>query len=296
MPYRAITANPFGDGSDGAMVISADAYMAQAEYNLVSLTVDATKVWSAPKWSVDFLPIITVRCQTPIVLDGAIRANGVTGFVSGPRTVTDTGAVDAGGGDGMPPAIYGPVDSPEAATAFLPGEILPIPGGADGAAAGVSYLVYPASSGLIFPTPPYTRFDVNSAAGDSIWDSNFARDDMVGPGKPYRYCAGCGGAGFDAAGYGGGGGGILLIYAPAIIFGANADIQSEGAAGGAGEGGAGPGGGGGGGGYVELVTRVAVSTSDWAKVSVDGGALGAGYDGAPDGFAGGTGHRIRRVV
>jgi len=269
--------SPFGSGADGALHISSDATMAQAEYNLASLQIDEGVTWSAPAWASDYKPVIIIRCKTTVVLNGVISATGVAAYMDGSGTINDNGTQYPG----MPPTMLSDADGNE----VIHAPVYPIPGGG---ARGGSYLFEARGDMGIGFVVGYTASSVAMYAdGDSIWAGTLELADVIGPGRPWRYCAGCGGGGDDTGCHGGNGGGILLIYAPGIAFGTNAGIEVEGADGEPTDGIDPHCTAGGGGGYVEIATRAAIPDPDWAKISVAGGT---GFDSATlhggDGMAG----------
>jgi len=260
MGYRVQHRYPeFGDGGDGDLHLQADALIAKPEYNLRSLIIDAGVTWSAPVWWGRWDPIVvaTIRCQTPIVLHGAIEANGVT---AGFGTI-GTGQYYLEYAWGHAVRVHDQGTGP----------FWTFPGG--GGSAGAANFVAAGAIGA-FNGNVMAEFDAATMFG-----GDFER--LIGPGRPYRYGAG----GLGGSGDGGpppdpaaGGGGCLVIAAPGIQFGDNAAIRAEGySPTNAGEGGAG-------GGYIEIVTRTPVASADQAKISVAGGVgNGVGGNGL-DGF------------
>ncbi len=266
----------FGDGSDGDLHIQSNTTIAKDEYNLQSLEIDAGFYLSAPSWAASYIPIVSIRCRTAIKLNGIIRANGVSGCMQ-TSAVSTTANPMPGNEDGKPPQLY----YSTAGVVVGVEQIYPIAGGGNG-----TYGSWIANMPYAVSIVGYTATKCN---GDPSAIFNGDRDALIGPGRPFRYCAGCGGAaGSNYGGYGGTGGGILRIYAPAIIFGEGGGIQAKGAnaSGSGGDNNAG----GGGGGYVEVITQTALSGSDWAKVLVTGGT------GLASGYAGLDGHKVRQVI
>ncbi len=266
----------FGDGSDGDLHIQSNTTMDKAEYNLESLEIDDGVNMSAPLWATTYIPIVTIRCRSAIRLNGVIRANGVSATENNGAIVSTAYPVP-GSEAGKPPQLY------HSAFSVIVGieQMYPICGGGNGI--NSSYVVnhpYPVN---------IVGYTASSCSGDPSAIFNGNRDALIGPVRPFRYCAGCGGSkSSDSGAYGGAGGGILLIYAPAIIFGENGGIQARGGDV------TNPGGtndaGGGGGGYVEVITQIALSGSDWAKVLVTGGVS---ITGTRDGL---DGHKVKQVI
>jgi hypothetical protein len=253
----------FGDGSDGDLVIGVSAEMASQEYNLRSLTIDAGADWDVPNWAGRYTPFIPIiRCQTPIVLNGSIRANGVTA------------PYNQGGGGTYSYVVGAGAVAPSIADNIADRAWYVFAGGGSG---GASAQVYEPNGPVVGYSASAIPSGVNAA---SIFFGD--RADLVGPDKPFR--VGVGGLGGDnddipPAVPSGGGGGAILIYAPGIVFGAGATIEAKGAAAEANNGG------GHGGGYVEISTLDPIASADKAKVSVAGSAgNGTGGDGL-DGFA-----------
>jgi hypothetical protein len=269
----------FGNGSDGALHLQANATMDQGEYHLSSLTIDEGITWQAPKWSVDFIPIVILRCRTPIVLNGKISASGVTAYLDASGNLVDTAAAARSG--------YGP----SLGDGAYPGPLFSFVGGGS---LSHTAMVYESATERSLG---YTAAQINSYEnGSSIW-KGMNREVLVGPTGLYRYGAGGGGSTEAGQTNPGIGGGILILCAPAIRFGANAAIEAKGisAAVIAGQNGSG----GGGGGHIECWTRTALSDIDWAKVSVAGGSGSAAGAGAMPGLAGGSGldgFKIRKPV
>jgi hypothetical protein len=258
MPYTPTQSEPaeFGDGSDGNLHLQGNAHIAKPEYNFASLTIDAGVVWSKLGWDSDLLPITIIRCQTAIVLNGKITANGVS-------------ATLVGGGSGF----LDPCN--QTASGYGEG---PMTTWAE-AGGKPSALIFPVVGGGANPNTGPPAFPTSASGGDLVLGYEYGEiydpydigglvpslSDLVGPGRPYRYCAGGGGSAGDVNSDGGNGGGIVVIYAPGIIFGTGGAIEAKGTDGG------GTDAGGGGGGYVEVHTRTALTAADKAKVNVAGG-------------------------
>jgi len=79
MGYRTqILGEPFGDGSDGEAVIDSTFNPAKAEYNYRSLTIESAGEIRQQPWGAQKFPVLILRSQSPIILDGKVTANGVT--------------------------------------------------------------------------------------------------------------------------------------------------------------------------------------------------------------------------
>ena len=251
MGYR-IPDTTFGDGSDGharfTLAGGATQEFTKGIWSYASLTIDEGVTVKQKHWAIDLVPIFRINCLTPIVINGSLSASAVAAHWS-PESEMVKGEIRGNGagnfseGSARPPLV-----------SHQDG-VYPIAGGGAGTSVNMGF-----GSTLI---PGYTADTVATGAdGDSIFTGD--RDNLIGPDRMFRYCAGCGGGQADMSG--GDGGGILLVTAPAIIFGPNGKIE---ATGGDGPGGAGmDGAAGGGGGYIETVTKVAV---ELAKLDVSGG-------------------------
>ena len=68
----------FGDGSDGAMTIAADADTAKQEYNFTTLVINANRTWTVRH---DDAPLV-VRATESVIINGALDGIGA-GFESG---------------------------------------------------------------------------------------------------------------------------------------------------------------------------------------------------------------------
>ncbi len=266
----------FGDGSDGhahfTLASGATQLLPEANMQYASLEIDAGVTVKQKQWKDDLSPVCRIYCRTPIVLNGVL-------------SVSDVVCDSAKSGDGSPGELrdnnggsFGGYGAPPLSVAF---PIYPIAGG--GAVGGVSKVAW--SSDF----PGYSDTEVPSgsqgADGETVFIGN--RDVLIGPNRMFRYCAGAGGAQGDVNGAIGGG--VIVVTAPAIIFGAAGGIEATGGDGYGDFESAGSGGGGGG--YVETATKVTV---DLAKLSVSGGAASSGVGG--NGGAGMDGHIVRRLV
>lgn len=196
----------FGDGSDGAGDYSAANLSAsKSEYQFTTLTIGAGFSIAAPAWSALHCPIFTIRCQQPITLDGSITANAVSRTTDGSGVYLTT--LD-------PSATMQP-----AQTTII---IYPIAGG--GNATSSVYLTS-STNKLI----GYSAVTITGNPATPRTAAAFA--DLIGPTKPFRYAAGTVGGRDNVGGStsnGGAGGGCLIIYAPGIVFGANAVISANG--------------------------------------------------------------------
>lgn len=271
MGYRGGTIQipgALGDGSDGDLHIQSDAQMSQAEYNLRSLIIDEGFTWKVPNnWEM-YQPITIIRCQSPIVLNGAISAGGVGSYF-------EDGGMYPHGLDsvpGMPASSYA-----VGSGAFqIPQHIFPCMGGACGRQVTGSL-----ASSVAWDVRPYPYIEspvYMNAPIDNLYEDY---KPLIGYGKYYRYCIGGGGEADVEQPYGGGkGGAILCIHAPAIVFGANGLLDARGSDGDADTDEHLAGAGGGGGGYIETWTRTPLSAVERAeRVVVTGGLASPGGDG-----------------
>ena len=268
--------NVLGDGSDGAWHLTSNVTMAKSLYQFTSLEIDEAVVWSAPQWWVDLIPVVEIRCQTPIVLGGSIRADAVT-------AVRDYGSfIPTGGNASYPQNGQGPtLINPSTDDVDFLG-LYTIAG-----AGNSSHQALLAGGWLSPILPGYSSGYISGDPADYLDDGPAT---FIGQGRPFRFAAGGGGSmdsGNDGSG-GGNGGGLLLIKAPGIIFGPNALITAQG--GDASTDGTNHNAGGGGGGHVELWTQTPLSPADKAKISAVGGS------GDANGFAGLDGVRIFEVI
>lgn len=250
--------NLLGDGSDDAWHLTSSATMAKALYQFTSLEIDEGVVLSAPQWWIDLIPVVEIRCQTPIVLNGSIAAGNVTGWNNW-GTIAPTGRDSSYPRNGQGPALIAPsTDDVD----FL--GLYTIAG------AGNSSYASRLGGGWLSPVlPGYSDSYLTSDPSSYITDDPVT---FIGIDRPFRFAAGGGGScdsGADGSG-GGNGGGILLIRAPGIIFGPNASITARG--GDASTDGTNHNAGGGGGGHVELWTQAALSPAEKARILVSGGA------------------------
>jgi hypothetical protein len=247
-----------GDGSDDAWHLTSNATMAKALYQFTSLEIDEGVVLSAPQWWVDLIPVIEIRCQTPIVLNGSIVADNVTG-------VNEWGTIRPSRGDssyprnGQGPALIAPsTDDVDFLGLYT--------------IAGAGNSSYPAQLAGDWLSPVLPGYSGSYISNDPATYVTGDPVTFIGVDKPFRFAAGGGGScdsGGDGSG-GGNGGGILLIRAPGIIFGPNASITARG--GDASTDGTNHNAGGGGGGHVELWTQAALSPAEKARILVSGGA------------------------
>jgi len=265
----------FGDGSDGHAQYTAAGgatqELAKGVLDFASLTIDEGVTVKQKHWAFDLVPVCRINCLTPVVINGVLSVSAVAAHWS-PESEMVKGEIRGNGagnfseGSARPPLV-----------SYQDG-VYPIAGGGGSTTVSMGF-----GATLL---PGYTADTVGTGtAGDSIFTGD--RDNLIGPDRVFRYCAGCGGGQADMLG--GDGGGIIVITAPAIIFGPNGKIEARG---GDGPGGAGmDGAGGGGGGYIETVTKVAV---DLTKLDASGGiAQPSQYSTGGDGM---DGHVVRRLV
>lgn len=254
----------FGDGSDGDLVLSANAIPAKSEYQFRSLTIAAGVTWAQRLWNAQGFDRLVIRCRTPIVLEGAITANGIACCGV---TWLPNGGWYSGYPNGYPPTLQ--ITSSATQTAAHP-DIFPVAGGGANKGSYVSQ-GYVGAPAYYTGDSPFTDPAAMTRAGCAL--ATFV-DHRSGP---YRIAAGCGGGADmnNSTSRGGIGGGAIVIYAPAILLGANARIEAKGGDGGPGNAG------GGGGGSIQLYAQATVVAGDLAKCSAAGGhKAGTGsYDG-----------------
>ena len=250
---------PFlGDGSDGALTISASANIAAGEYHHTNLTVDASQVWTVNTQG----PLI-VRATGTVTINGTIDADG-QGAAGGAHQVLGSSvypsgfgappaAGSGGGGGGSSVAVNDP-GKKGGAGAF--GKNAGGAGGAPGAGGG----------GGIIATNAYEK----------LIESNSSITFGGGGGG--------GGGGAGGSGAGGAGAGVIIIVADTIDFDAGATLTADGINGSDGVAANTGGGAGGGGGIIILVARV--FTADAGTKTVTGGS---GGNGGTDAGNGGTG-------
>ena len=271
-----MTAGVFGDGSDDSWHLTSNATMAKSLYQFRSLTIDEAVAWSAPPWWVDLIPVIEIRCQTPIVLNGNIAADGITGWNQW-GTILQTGGVSSYPRNGQGPALIAPsTDDVDFLGLYT--------------IAGAGNDNYASQLGSSWLSPVLPGYSGGYLIGDPATYLIADPETFIGTDRPFRFAAGGGGS-VDSAndGSGGGnGGGILLIRAPGIVFGANSSIAARG--GNASTDGTNRDAGGGGGGHVELWTKTQLSPAEKARVSVAGGL------GDSSGFNGLNGLAIFEVI
>jgi len=269
----------FGDGSDGTKTVGTNETLTKTDLNYVSLTILQGRTLSVPAWAHDKGAICVIRAQDFIEINGTLSATGVTRKINNNGVFGDVGTAS----DGLPPGLHISAGVTHMLYDFT---IWPVVGGGGSADGNDAFVARGETDYAFFPAG-YTSQKATGGSpaqnGNDIIDSNFDRDEWIGPGRPFRYCAGGGGGGNTSA-RGGNGGGIIILYAPRIIFGASGKIEAKG------EGGRGTNTGGGGGGYVEIWTSYALSDADKAKVDVSGGA------GNGDGGDGADGHKVFRIL
>jgi len=263
----------FGDGSDGTKTVGTSETLTKTDLNYVSLTILQGRTLSVPDWATSKGAICVIRAQDFIEINGTLSATGVTRKLNPGGALGDVGTKN----DGFPPSIY------LVGWTFVIYHAVTWPVVGGGGGTGKAYPMRKSATDHFYMVG-YTDYEVDAQAdGSSIIQGNFDRDEWIGPGRLYRYCAGGGGGG-DGTNRGGNGGGIIVLYAPRIIFGASGKIEAKG------EDGQGGDTGGGGGGYVEIWTSYALSDADKAKVDVSGGA------GNGDGGDGADGHKVFRIL
>lgn len=260
--WRDPSLDPFGDGSDGDLEILQGEVLLEGKalWQFASLILGPGTWLKTAGWN-HGQPVVEIRCRTPIVLNGCIHA-GYSAWWTGTEWA---GQPALPGECGMPPILGTPGGS-------FP--ILPIAGG------GHSHVTL-----LLEDVPPFPYVDWTSAGDpkDILVDPDYDFRHLVGPGRPYRFCAGCmsgyGDDGTGGSGEGGKGGGILLIHAPSIVFGEVGYIFANGESA---QGFPGSTGGeepeedghghGGGGGYVEIATRTPLTEAQRDHVQAEGGS------------------------
>lgn len=270
----------FGDGSDGALTISSNANPSQAEYNLTSLTIDAGVTWAQQLWSTQYFPFVTVRCQSPIILNGTLSADGVACSSSG-----FTWAGNGGWRNGPPYGVAATLWANNGSNGAESINILPIQGG-PAASDGSAYITC-LGQAADFPTDLYTASyktlgGASRRRNTADWEARAKA--QIGFGRRFVIAAGAGGSadGSTMTEYGGNGGGAWIIYAPAIIFGASGSITATGGDGDSG--GVGAGTGGGGGGSIQTYTLSELSAADKAKCDVSGGTGTGSAENGDDGL------------
>lgn len=272
----------YGNGSDGAWHLTSNATLAKSLYEFASLKIDEGVVLSAPQWWVDLIPVVEIRCQTPIVLNGSIAADAVTAAATpfgSPLNLRET----RGGSyneHGVGPILSGQYEWGEE---FF--DLFPILGGGNSTHRSWVALDEWVESAAI----GYAEYACDGDPASCVL-SGFEWPHVVGMDRPYRFAAGGGGSadsGNDGFG-GGNGGGVLLIRAPSIVFGAGSAITARG--GDASTDGTNHDAGGGGGGHVEIWTSTPLSPAEQSRISAAGGA------GDTNGYAGLDGVRIFEVI
>jgi len=193
----------YGDGSDGDKHVTADQSMTQAEYNLTALTIDAGKVWTSGDCATVGSNLTVIRCQTPIVLNGAIRA-GKSGM-----WINTCGARWENTHPGFPPTSFYDQDSGDFFQ--VPGMCFPIPAGGSLSAA---YKTMHVNGSTTLP-----GLNLGTVNNESNGDSALAgHASLIGREQMWRYCAGGSGARNPYAVFeGGAGAAAIILIAPAII-------------------------------------------------------------------------------
>ncbi len=209
-----------GNGSDGALHIQTDTEMAQGEYNLTSLTIDTGSTWAPnkpasrglPTEVADYVPIVIIRCLTPIILNGIISMSEVTRCMS----YTD-----------MNPLINGPVAFGYNAT---PRAYNYSGGGAVGP--GDTPIWEGANTSLVGFNDDFASLSAIDEweGGGGQWPRQFY-ERWIGPNRPFRH--GLGGVGRQGLMqysniYGGRGGGHIEIYAPDIVGSGEPSVYAQG--------------------------------------------------------------------
>jgi len=276
--WRALGFQPFGDGSDGNVTISADTTLTRDMF-YESLTINAGKNLTPNGFR--------IFVRTTLTVNGAILYNGndAAGTVGGAGRTADanatTHASPAGaGGNGFnvvsPGAGGGGAGTPNSGGQGGGGGA----GGGQGGGAGGS-VSSPTTANGSHPHAVPQAFWARDLAGNKIGGGSGGGSGGCNPGT-----------GTASSGGGGGGAGVGVIFARTIVVGAAGVIICAGGNGAAaaatGNGAAGGGGGGAGGllilGYDRLTNN--------GTISVGGGGNGAGAGGGAAGTAGGAGMRI----
>ncbi len=269
MGYRhTISPSLYGDGSDGDLIIESAMLAARPVYQFRSLTIAAGASFALGSMGTIRAAALVIRCQSPIRLEGTIRASGAGALPQGSSWTDNGGSF---------------MSSPTGMQAVGAASVYPIPGGANG------YFTASVPS-----VPGYTSTGLQGP-GDGIKAPEWLRTvrAIVGPDGLYRLAAGMGGAMDNGGNYfGGNGAGALILIAPAILFGDGAAIEARGndATGIGADSNAG----GGGGGYIEIHTAVPLSPADEARLDVSGGRGGTEQAGVANNGASGF-HNLFRL-
>ena len=254
--------NIFGDGSDGAVVISSNTNLS-ADMNYTDFTINS----GVTLYTKGYI----ISCTGTLTVNGTIDHSGNDAGSDGAKGAALADATLGGGGEGG----YGgtPADGGDGVAGF----------GGPGAAGGIGRNSASGNGGAVtlalFP---------NILGVHGFWDS---------PGT-YRGGGGGGAGGYGSSGSevrgggGGGGAGVLMIFAKIIIISSTGTIQANGGIGGDGgtassQWGTG-GGGGGGGGYIIMFYTTYTNNG---SVVVNGGIGGTGHYGTetPHGLDGSVG-------
>lgn len=265
---QQLTATSFvdlGDGSDGAVTISADTTLtSNMEYT--NLTIDSTKVLTTAGYS--------IRCTGTLTINGTIRNNGGAGGVATGGTAAPAGSL-AGGAAGAAGISSAGSSNGNAGTGVTSSQ-----SGAGGAGGNSSANTGGAGGAATAAVNTVTQAGPLLNTGATV--ASFTGGGGGGGGALTN-----GGGGNQVSGSGGGGGGVIDIACATLVN--NGAIQAHGGAGSAGSwngfGGSSVGGGaGGGGGFIRLVYR---TSSGSGTVTATGGTGGAG--GGTGGLTGANG-------
>lgn len=276
-----------GDGSDGAVTISASGAPLSADVFYSTLSVTSSSTMTTQGWRLFAKTSVTVASGCAIANNGQLGSPGTFGGSAGSGGSSSTqntigffgGSAGLGGNGGV--GDNGSAANTTSVTGSLGGAGGAggsVTAGGTGGAAG-SVITLPASTGGF----RYSTALILGTVSGSLGNINPIKGGSGGPG---------GGSGISARGGGGGGaGGYLLVVSPSIVNNATGGLACKGGNAGAASaaGGSGGGGGaGGGGGVVALVGNVTGS----GTTSVAGGAGGAGSGTGSAGTGGGTGTAI----
>ena len=275
----------FGDGSDGAVTISAGTTTLTRDMFYTDLDIEAGATLRTAGFR--------VFATGSIGNEGTIHHNGADGE-DGENAISGAGGA---GGVGLGVGSLGAQvsggaggDASGTGTSGSNGTDIAVGLGGNGGAGGSNTL--PESGGsqgniIAVPTAPPRHA---TAIIDGTMRYNGTTSLVFGGGSGG---GGAGGTNVDYPGGGGGaGGGPVVIVARRLVN--NGVISSNGGAGGTGPGLYAGGGGGGGGGYVGIVTRDTITGT--GTIEVDGGAGGGSGASADDGEAGTAGFSITVVV
>ncbi len=255
----------FGNGSDGALILTVDSTIVGGSYQFTSVNIPAGLTLSV----IGTTPL-EIRSTGNVIIDGSLTANGGNGtdgitYVSG-----GTGGIGVAGGgnggDGSYSSSLGPLDGGNGLNTGAGGMGSGWSGGGGAGHATAGFASGSASGGF---------------AGPSFGDINIS---SIEPGA-----GGGGGSGGYSCGSGGGGagGGYISLFAPSISIGSSGIVSCKGGNGGSDGTGNCGGGGAGSGGAIWLVAQ---TLNNAGTVTVSGGIGGSStVSGSPYYGTGGDG-------